>query len=781
MSNQQPPRRQQEQPPQTKRNPFNFLFLLLGLLALFLIWQNVINSGPKPQDISLTQFRTAIDVQNGFSGNYIHAIAHQQGGSFYILMRPNGTTTQEQIKAFNQSEAATNFRNDPSKHATHRIFITDISLINDLVTSQLDAAAAANALTADSATEIDVRPSIPIATNIWNIVFNLLPYLFLAFVAIIFWRMMSNRGGISGIGKNRATVVWDSPIRFADVAGIEEEKAEVEEIVQFLRHPGKFLDLGARIPKGFLLVGAPGTGKTMLAKAIAGEARVPFFSVSGSDFSEMLVGVGPSRMRDLFEQAKLNHPCVIFIDEIDSIARMRGVSSSGVAEEAEQTLNQLLVQMDGFNKSEGVIVLAATNRPDVLDQALLRPGRFDRQIVIQTPDVSGREKILAVHSRHKPLSADVDLKRVAQIISGFTGADIENLLNESAIIAAKKGRKKITMADITEGINKVLLGPQKRSRIITEEDKKITAYHEAGHTVVAYTLQPRQTVQEVSIIPRGMAAGYMLTTDKDDITSHKSRSFLKNQLAVFLGGRAAESVFLGEICTGAHSDLKGATALAEKMVTSFGMSDKLGPLFYGRHEEAMMRAYSDKNISDNLQTTIDAEVRELVMEAQTRATELMKKYAKNIEVMVEILLERETIYAEDIALIMEGKSKKAVLEAIEARLEKSRAIEKREKIESELEGFEDQVSLARQVAQSHLNAKLWDEEQIALLEQNIALAKKAIEDGIKLSHYPTVDNLHEYAKLVQVSRGKAQQGAKVPDEIKPMATEEEGATQNGKS
>jgi len=716
------------------------IFAAVGLV-LFLIINAMTPSGG-PTRIQYNQFANYIAYQgNGnfvLPENRIHSV-FQQGNNFYFLVKDLDASDNIVLPS---ASAIEGFNRDPRRNANRRMFSSnpnfEAGLIRDLVIAQ----------NADGSVHVTRFSNQAVSGSIWDTVFMILPILVTLFLILIIWRSLAGRNSVLGMGKNRATVVMSSPVRFNDVAGIEEEKDEVREIVEFLRNPRKFLELGARIPKGFLLVGAPGTGKTLLAKAIAGEAGVPFFSISGSDFSEMLVGVGPSRMRDLFEQAKMNTPCIIFIDEIDSIAQMRGVSISSAGEENQQTLNQLLVQMDGFTKSEGVIVMAATNRPDVLDPALLRPGRFDRQIVVQMPDVLGREKILKVHAKNKPVSSDVDLKRVSQIISGFTGADIENLMNESAIIAAKKNRKKITMNDITEGINKVLLGPQKRSRIITEEDKKITAYHEAGHAVVSYILQPKHTVQEVSIIPRGMAAGYTLTNDKDDVTAHRSKSFLETQLAVYMGGRVAENIFIGDICTGAQQDLKVATNLAEKMVTSFGMSSKLGPLYYGRNDEVMLRGL-DKTISDSCQELIDQEIKALMLHAQERASEVLTKHKKAVSTMVEILLERETIYAEDIKHIMDGKTKKFVVAQIEERAAKSKELEAQERIEAELEVLDAEIERIRQMAKAFHGAKVLAEEKLALLESNFELARSVIKSGEQLKAIPTLDNIDEYAKLIR--------------------------------
>lgn len=756
---------QQQQQPQRKSNKgLNIILILVAVVVFGLIINSALNTGPN-RNIDFNRFATLVGYEgrdvNGLptfnDDNDIWAIIQGRNNNFYILTRTPTNSTEQRT-----NDALTNFRANPSRNATWILVHAPHWQITEIVTAQ--AMFSQYRYTVHNETVVEALLStLPTGTDWLSIFLLILPYFILAIVVFFVFRAMSGRGGLSNMGRHRATVVRDSQIRFNDVAGIEEEKSEVEEIVQFLRNPRKFLEIGARIPKGFLLVGQPGTGKTLLAKAIAGEAGVPFFSISGSDFSEMLVGVGPSRMRDLFETAKLNAPCIIFIDEIDSIARMRGVGISGAAEENEQTLNQLLVQMDGFTKSEGVIVLAATNRPDVLDQALLRPGRFDRQIVVQMPDVCGREKILHVHSKNKPLASDVDLKRVAQIISGFTGADIENLMNESAIIAAKHNRKRITMTDIQEGINKVLLGPQKRSRIITNEDKKITAYHEAGHAIVSRVIQPNHVVQEVSIIPRGMAAGYTLTNDKDDVMAHKSKSFLKTQLVMYMGGRAAEQVFLGDVCTGATQDIKVATKLAERMVTTFGMSEKLGPMYYGRHDEALMRAYDDKNVSDSMQELIDNEIRNLITEATDKASSIMREYKKQIETMVAVLLERETIYSEDIDLIMDGKSKEQVITQIEARLQKARENEVKDRIAAEMEELEHELVRIRAMAETFKEGGIIDDVKVKKLEANFDVARAVVRSGEILTYLPTLDNVDNYAKLVGYKKEKIEKSAPKAD------------------
>ena len=467
-------------------------------------------------------------------------------------------------------------------------------------------------------------------------------------------------------GRSKARAVQNVKVRFSDVAGAEEEKEELQEIVEFLKAPKKFTDMGARIPKGVLLVGPPGTGKTLFAKAVAGEAGVPFFSMSGSDFVEMFVGVGASRVRDLFDQAKKNMPCIIFIDEIDAVGRQRGAGLGGGHDEREQTLNQLLVEMDGFETNTSIIIMAATNRADILDPALLRPGRFDRQIFVNRPDVRGREAILKVHARKKPIGPDVNFRTVARITAGFTGADLENLLNEAAILAVRAGRKVITMADVNEGINKVVMGPQKKSRLVTEPDKRITAYHEAGHAILAGCLKYCNPVHEVTIIPRGMAAGYTMTRPEND-NDHVSKQQLLDEITMTLGGRVAEELIIKNYCTGASGDIKQLTQTAHKMVTEWGMSDRIGPLFYGSDGEIFVgRNYqTEKSYSEEVANTIDEEVRAIVESCHKRATELLSERLDILHNMARVLLEKETIHTEEVQMLMDGKSADEVIAFME--------------------------------------------------------------------------------------------------------------------
>lgn len=500
--------------------------------------------------------------------------------------------------------------------------------------------------------------------------------LMLVAVCVVFFLIirstMGGAGKVMSFAKTKARVSTNIKVRFTDVAGAEEEKVELAEIVEFLRQPKKFSDLGARIPKGVLLVGRPGTGKTLFAKAVAGEAGVPFFSVSGSDFVEMYVGVGASRVRDLFEMAKRNQPCIIFIDEIDAVGRHRGAGLGGGNDEREQTLNQILVQMDGFESNDGVIVMAATNRADILDPALMRPGRFDRQIFVNLPDVKGREQILKVHARNKPLAPEVNFKTVARMTAGFSGADLANLLNEAAILAARAGKKFITNAELYEAINKVEMGPQKKSHVVTESDKRITAYHESGHAIIAKLCENFYPVHEVTIIPRGNALGYTsMRPDNDNV--HMTKSFLYNVICMTLGGRAAEEVAIKEVCTGASNDIEKATETAKKMVTEWGMSDKLGLLAYGSNSQTVFlgkdmethNAYSDETAE-----IIDEEMRKIINEAHDRAVTLLTENRAVLDNMARVLIERETIYTEEVDMLMEGKSYAEVIKYMDEQDEK---------------------------------------------------------------------------------------------------------------
>ena len=503
----------------------------------------------------------------------------------------------------------------------------------------------------------------PNAGSIWS---SLLPLVGCVLIAVVFFIiMMQTQGGTKSamnFAKTNARVNQNLKVRFSDVAGAEEEKEELAEVVDFLKNPKKFSELGARIPKGVLLVGPPGTGKTLFAKAVAGEAGVPFFSISGSDFVEMFVGVGASRVRDLFDVAKKSMPCIVFIDEIDAVGRQRGTGMGGGHDEREQTLNQLLVQMDGFETNDGIIVMAATNRADILDPALLRPGRFDRQIFVNTPDVRGREAILKVHARNKPLAPDVNFKTVARMTSGFSGADLENLLNEAAILAARENRKFINNKDLYEGINKVIMGPQKKSRLVTETDKRITAYHESGHAILARLLPHCDPVHEVSIIPRGQAAGYTMTRpDTDD--NHLTKAKLLDDIVMTLGGRVAEELIIKDISAGASGDIQAVTKRARLMVTEWGMSEKVGPISYGSDKEVFIGRDMASHVSYSEETAaiIDEEIRSIIDGGLKKARKLLAENKKLLDNMARLLVERETIFTEEVDMLMEGKSVEEIM------------------------------------------------------------------------------------------------------------------------
>ncbi|WP_055071751.1 ATP-dependent zinc metalloprotease FtsH [Clostridium massiliamazoniense] len=473
-------------------------------------------------------------------------------------------------------------------------------------------------------------------------------------ISVLFMLMQQSQGGNKGamnFGQSRAKMA--SPDRkkvtFKDVAGAKEEKEELEEIVDFLREPKRYIDMGARIPKGVLLVGPPGTGKTLLAKAVAGEAGVPFFTISGSDFVEMFVGVGASRVRSMFEQAKKNAPCIVFIDEIDAVGRQRGAGVGGGHDEREQTLNQLLVEMDGFGVNEGIIMIAATNRPDILDSALLRPGRFDRQILVAAPDVAGREEVLKVHVRNKKLAEEIDLAVLAKRTPGFTGADLENLTNEAALLAVRGNKKEIDMEDMEEAITRVIAGPEKKSKVISEHDKKLTAYHEAGHAVVMRLLPNADPVHEISIIPRGMAGGYTMNLPTED-RSYTSKSKLKDDMVGLLGGRIAEQLVMGDISTGAKNDIDRVSSIARAMVMQYGMSEKIGTISFGENngEVFLGREISKgRNVSEEISAEIDKEVKSLVSEAYERAESLLKANMSKLDAVAQVLIEKEKIDGEE--------------------------------------------------------------------------------------------------------------------------------------
>ena len=500
--------------------------------------------------------------------------------------------------------------------------------------------------------------------SVFITILSLLSPFGLIIIALLFWFFAMNTNSQNGgsksvsFGKSRArmmTTADKNKITFADVAGVDEEKEELEEIVEFLKNPAKFTNMGARIPKGVLLVGQPGTGKTLLAKAVAGEAGVPFFIISGSDFVEMFVGVGASRVRDLFEQAKRNAPCIIFIDEIDAVGRQRGAGLGGGHDEREQTLNQLLVEMDGFSPNEGVIVMAATNRPDILDKALLRAGRFDRQIVVSAPDVLAREQILEVHARKKRIAEDVDLRTIARNTAGFVGADLENVLNEAALLAARRNLKEIGMPEIEDAMVKVTMGPEKKTRVRSEKEKKLVAYHEAGHAVVSRYLPTQDKVHQISIVPRGMAGGYTMYRPSED-KSFMSKSEMEENIVSLLGGRVAEQLILDDISTGASKDIERASQIARDMVSKYGMSKTLGAIMFGAGQEEVFLGRDlaqSKNYSEQTAAIIDAETKKIIDEAYRRAEQILSEHIDKLHKVAGVLLEKEKIDGEEFARIFE--------------------------------------------------------------------------------------------------------------------------------
>ncbi len=610
------------------------LLLWVLLIVMFLaIWQ-VLQPGERKQQVSFSQFVT-----------WVHS----------------GTVLDVHIK----DHEYTFTRVDNGKQVTNETLgpLADQALIDDLQKKDPASCTTTNTCTGHNPNEkLQLYFEKEDSTPFWSsTLVTLLPMLFIGIMFFLFMRQLQAGGGKAmSFGKAKARMLSDSQnkVTFADVAGIDEAKDEVEEIIAFLKDPKKFQRLGGRIPKGVLLIGPPGTGKTLLARAIAGEAGVPFFSISGSDFVEMFVGVGASRVRDLFEQGKKHAPCIIFIDEIDAVGRHRGAGLGGGHDEREQTLNQLLVEMDGFESNEGVIIIAATNRPDVLDPAILRPGRFDRRITVPRPDVRGREEILRVHAKRTPLSPDVDLETLARGTPGFSGADLENLVNEAALLAARQDKDALAMADFELAKDKVYMGTERRSMVISDEEKKTTAVHEGGHTLISVLINHHDPVHKVSIIPRGPALGVTWYLPKDD-RHNLSKEQAESSIAIALGGRIAEEIIFHQMTTGAGNDIEKATEIAHKMVCEWGMSEKLGPLAYGKKEESIFlgRDYGQntQNYSEQTAQEIDQEVRGIVQRQYVRVKDLLSQNQDKLQRLADALMERETLDAEEIAAVLEGR------------------------------------------------------------------------------------------------------------------------------
>ena len=618
-----------ENPNNEERQGRNWLLLIgIPLLIIIGLWA-LTNSGATKQD------KTYSEIVGYFEQNQVEEFTLSlDNSSLKLLLREGFRTDVNKDKKIDGKDVLT------YKVPNLNMFVE--SVVYDIV----------NVENRDTDKNNDVKYDIlPQREVSW--LATMMPTLIVMIVfALIVWFMMKRSmgsmgdGKIAGFGKARIKKPSDEKrkVTFDDVAGADEEKEDLQELVEFLKSPKRFEELGARVPKGVLLIGPPGTGKTLLARAVAGEAGVPFFSISGSDFVEMYVGVGASRVRDLFDQAKKNAPCIIFVDEIDAVGRQRGAGLGGGHDEREQTLNQMLVEMDGFGANEGVIVIAATNRPDILDPALTRPGRFDRQVVVNYPDVKGREEILKVHAKNKPIAPDVDLKVIAQSTSGFTGADLENLLNEAALLAARRKIHSITMEEIEEATVKVVVGTEKRSHVTSEEDKKITAFHEAGHAVVSYYSPTQDPVHQISIIPRGLAAGYTMNLPQEDRT-HMTKTNMLESIQVLLGGRVAETLALDDICTGASNDIERASEMARKMVTKYGMSEKLGPLMFGESESAGVFLGRDlghtRNYSEETAGLIDSEVERIVTEAFDVAKRKVGDHMDKLTVIAEYLIAHE--------------------------------------------------------------------------------------------------------------------------------------------
>lgn len=637
--------------------------VLLAVLGLVLVWLIMTGTGEQTSSVRYSQIISwfeqgevtdfTLDLKNGEMSLTLSEAATQE-------LYDAQAAAQQQAASQPTGSLASLFGGAGGQQVQQpkqQSLIYVVPATSIFLQSLPDYVAAHNAKYPDSPMTYDVLPAGQ--TSIWV---SMLPMLIITLVVMgaFYYFVYAQGGGGKAMNVGRAKVKDQADqgrkATFADVAGADEEKEELAEIVEFLKNQQRFNTLGARIPHGVLLVGPPGTGKTLLARACAGEAGVPFYSISGSDFVEMYVGVGASRVRDLFEKAKKTAPCIVFIDEIDAVGRQRGTGLGGGHDEREQTLNQLLVEMDGFAANEGVIVIAATNRADILDKALLRPGRFDRQVYVGLPDIKGREEILRVHTRNKPLAPDVVLKTIAKSTAGFTGADLENLVNEAALLAAKRGRKAITEQDIEEASIKVIAGPEKRSRVVTEKDKRITAYHEAGHAIVSYFCKTADPVHEISIIPRGMAAGYTLNLPEDD-RSHLTKAKMAEQIVMLLGGRVAEKLVLDDISTGASNDLERATDTARSMVTRYGFSERLGPVVYGSdpHETFLGRDFSSgRGYSEQVAAEIDSEIRDMLDEAYETARSILSEHMQQLHTVAGALMEREKLTGAEFQTLMQG-------------------------------------------------------------------------------------------------------------------------------
>ncbi len=728
-----------------KKKSYRGLIYLIFAIVLICSLFYIFNTETGNKSIAFSEAQTVM-----FEGKVERIYVNN--GTGYILLFKNAETTAEDAKYVTKlaDEDRKKFPNKYDYYFTYNN-ITDLEFIEDFQKA-VQAAKNGETKVVDAGNIYAGRDISHLATfdltqfkydkgNPTQSFFDfILPYIWIVLMIVLgvmIFRLFTGKAGAGNtFSKSRARMVEKSKIRFADVAGADEEKTEMQEIVEFLKMPAKFKALGARIPKGVLLVGPPGTGKTLLAKAVAGESDVPFFSISGSDFVELYVGVGASRVRDLFDTAKRNAPCIVFIDEIDAVGRQRGAGLGGGNDEREQTLNQLLVEMDGFESNEGIIVLAATNRADVLDPALLRPGRFDRQVYVHAPDVKGREGIIAIHAKNKPIDEEVDFKTLARLTSGFTGADIENFLNEAAILAARNNHVTINMSDITEGINKVIMGPQKKSRLVTEKDKKLTAYHESGHAIIAKSLDSGEDVHEVSIIPRGMAGGYTSTRPSDD-DEHYSLSRLNARICMLMGGRVAEELIFKDITAGASSDIKKATEIARRMVTEWGMSERLGFINLGKSEEVFIgRDYQTQNqYSEETAGIIDEEIKRILDENYQKALNILTEKHQILDNMANLLLREETIYQEEVDEIMAGEAYEVVAQKLDDKLKARKEADDKHQREQEVLRKAKMHELKAQTAEALFKAGVISEKELNAIKQETEVAMQESEKALENMQY----------------------------------------------